>query len=162
MFAKRYTTIRAWIWAFWASYYQWAFSGMLVGCVPLHTAVVAMQLQLKTVYGSNNNELAPEVYRRHEAVAQYCRKRVKKMDLKLWWDDNHAHLNSASVTAIRVPDNTTWEELDQKLRQEGVVFGGSDGQTVNALFRIGHMGTQADLETVTYALDVLEKTVSQQ
>lgn len=82
-----------------------------------------MQLQLKTVYGTHN-ELAPGVYKRHEEVAQYCRERVKKMGLKLWWDDHQTAFNSPSVTAIRVPENTTWEELDQKLREEGVIFGG--------------------------------------
>lgn len=82
-----------------------------------------MQLQLKTVYGTHN-ELAPGVYKRHEEVAQYCRERVKKMGLKLWWDDQHVVFNSPSVTAIRVPADTTWEELDQKLRKEGVILGG--------------------------------------
>ncbi|KAF9933305.1 hypothetical protein FBU30_005889 [Linnemannia zychae] len=127
---------------------------------PLWSALDAMQLQLKTVYGQNN-ELAEKVYKNHAAVAHYCRERVKKMGLKLWWDDEHEYLNSASVTAIHVPENTTWEELDQELRKEGVIFGGSYGQTANALFRIGHMGTQADLTIVSYALDVLEKIISQ-
>lgn len=93
---------------------------------PLWSALDAMQLQLKTVYGADN-KLAAQVYKRHEEVAQYCRERVKKMGLKLWWDSDegkYADLNSASVTAIRVPENTTWEELDQKLRKEGVVLGG--------------------------------------
>ncbi|KAF9145532.1 hypothetical protein BGX30_008324 [Mortierella sp. GBA39] len=127
---------------------------------PLWSALDAMQLQLKTVYGTHN-ELATGVYKRHEEVAQYCRERVKKMGLKLWWDGQHAEFNSPSVTAIRVPEDTTWEELDQKLRKEGVIFGGSYGETANALFRIGHMGTQADMKTVAYALDVLEKIISQ-
>ncbi|KAI7830280.1 pyridoxal phosphate-dependent transferase [Gamsiella multidivaricata] len=127
---------------------------------PLWSALDALNLQLKTVYGENN-EHAEEVYARHERVAEYCRERVQKMGLRLWWDNEHASLGSASVTAIRVPENTTWEELDQKLRKDGVIFGGSYGQTANALFRIGHMGTQADMETVTYALDVLERIVAQ-
>ncbi|KAF9149753.1 hypothetical protein BG015_008429 [Linnemannia schmuckeri] len=127
---------------------------------PLWSALDAMQLQLKTIYGAHN-ELTEQVYKRHEEVAQYCRERVKNMGLKLWWDDQYAGFNSPSVTAIRVPENTTWEELDQKLRKEGVVFGGSYGETANALFRVGHMGTQADMKTVTYALDVLEKVISQ-
>ncbi|KAF9128550.1 hypothetical protein BGW39_004967 [Mortierella sp. 14UC] len=127
---------------------------------PLWSALDAMQFQFKTIYGPNS-EFAENVYKRHADVAQYCRDRVRKMGLKLWWDKEYEALNSASVTAIRVPENTTWEALDQKLRKEGVIFGGSYGQTANALFRIGHMGTQADLKTVTYALDVLEKVISQ-
>ncbi|KAF9115459.1 hypothetical protein BGX27_007712 [Mortierella sp. AM989] len=127
---------------------------------PLWSALDALNVQLKTVFGENN-ERVQEVYDRHEKVAKYCRERVQSMGLTLWWDKEHATLSSASVTAIRVPENTTWEELDKKLRKEGVIFGGSYGQTANALFRVGHMGSQADLETVTYALDVLEKIVAQ-
>ncbi|KAF9984987.1 hypothetical protein BGZ65_012014 [Modicella reniformis] len=126
---------------------------------PLWSALDALNLQLKTVFGKNN-EHAQNVYDRHSNVAQYCRDRISKMGLRLWWDQKHLYMNSASVTAVRVPEGTTWEELDKKLRQHGVVFGGSYGQTANALFRIGHMGSQADLETVTYALDVLEKIVT--
>ncbi|KAI1320601.1 hypothetical protein EDD11_000123 [Mortierella claussenii] len=129
---------------------------------PLWSALDAMNVQLKTIYG-DNNEKVQQVYDRHTQVAQYCRERVQKMGLRLWWEEReYASLSSASVTAIRVPENTTWEMLDQKLRKEGVVFGGSYGQTANALFRIGHMGSQADLITVKYALDVLERIVGQQ
>ncbi|KAF9438941.1 hypothetical protein BGZ76_002604 [Entomortierella beljakovae] len=117
---------------------------------PLWSALDAFDYQLKTTYGENN-ELVQQVYDRHEQVAKYCRERVQKMGLTLWWDKEHASLSSPSVTAIRVPDNTTWEELNKKLRKEGVVFGG----------RVGHMGSQANLETVAYAMDVLEKIVNQ-
>ncbi|KAG0346589.1 hypothetical protein BG004_001343 [Podila humilis] len=125
---------------------------------PLWSGLDALNFQLKTTFGAKS-QLVTKVYDRHEHVAQYCRERIQKMGLTLWWNNEHASLSSASVTAVRVPSNTTWEELDQKLRKEGVVFGGSYGQTANALFRVGHMGSQSDLETVTYALDVLEKIV---
>ncbi|KAG0363898.1 hypothetical protein BG005_003718 [Podila minutissima] len=126
---------------------------------PLWSGLDALNVQLKTTFGAKN-QLVRQVYDRHEEVAQYCRERIQNMGLTLWWNNEHASLSSASVTAVRVPANTTWEALDQKLRKEGVVFGGSYGQTTNALFRVGHMGSQADLETVKYAMDVLEKIVS--
>ncbi|KAG0020674.1 hypothetical protein BGZ82_011531, partial [Podila clonocystis] len=126
---------------------------------PLWSGLDALNVQLKTTFGAKN-QLVRQVYDRHEEVAQYCRERIQNMGLTLWWNNEHVSLSSASVTAVRVPANTTWEALDQKLRKEGVVFGGSYGQTANALFRVGHMGTQADLETVKYAMEVLEKIVS--
>jgi len=43
-----------------------------------------------------------------------------------------------------------------ELRKHGVVFGGSYGKLKDKIFRIGHMGSQADLELVKKALDVLE------
>ncbi|KAG0309099.1 hypothetical protein BGZ98_005211 [Dissophora globulifera] len=127
---------------------------------PLWSALDALNLRLKTMYGPDH-ELAPSVYAQHEEVAHYCRERIRKMGLKLWWDTKHSSLSSPSVTAIHVPDNTTWRELDAKLRKEGVILGGSYGQTANKLFRVGHMGSQADMETIQYALDVLEKVISE-
>ncbi|KAF9426469.1 hypothetical protein BGZ94_006479 [Podila epigama] len=125
---------------------------------PLWSGLDALNVQLKTTYGEES-QLTNEVYARHETVAQYCRERIQKMGLSLWWSDELVSLNSAVATAVRVPSNTTWEVLDEKLRKEGVIFGGSFGETANAIFRIGHMGTQADMETVRYALDVLERIV---
>ncbi|KAG0251020.1 hypothetical protein BG011_007903 [Mortierella polycephala] len=127
---------------------------------PLWSSLDALHVQLKTTFGERN-ERVQEVYERHEKVAKYCRDRIRKMGLTLWWDEDLSSLSAASVTAIRVPANTTWEVLDKKLRKEGVIMGGSYGQTENALFRIGHMGSQADLQIVSYALDVLEKIVNQ-
>ncbi|KAF9951059.1 hypothetical protein BGZ70_001133 [Mortierella alpina] len=136
--------------------------GNMFPYTPLWSGLDALNVQLKTIFGAKA-QLAQSVYEKHEAVAKYCRERVQKMGLTLWWDqDGTRSLNSASVTAIRVPKSTTWEQLDMKLRKEGVLFGGSYGHTTNALFRIGHMGSQADLEGVTYALDVLEKVVRQE
>ncbi|KAG0048946.1 hypothetical protein BGZ83_006179 [Gryganskiella cystojenkinii] len=124
---------------------------------PLWSALDALNVQLKTIFGAK--EQVQRVYEKHEEVAKYCRERVKQMGLTLWWREEERY-SSASVTAVRVPDNTTWEELDKKLRKEGVILGGSYGQTANALFRIGHMGSQADITTVKYALDALERIVS--
>ncbi|KAF9970585.1 hypothetical protein BGZ73_006703 [Actinomortierella ambigua] len=122
---------------------------------PLWSALDALDIQLKSMYGENN-EKAESVYERHAEAAAHCREAVKKMGLKLWWSDELEWMNSPTVTSIRVPENTTWRELDAKLRARGVVCGGSYGETTNALFRIGHMGTQTDRAALDYALSTLE------
>lgn len=96
-------------------------------------------------------------YKRHEEVAQYCRDRLKKMGLKLF--PKLESSSSPTVTAVYVPDGWTWKDLDAKLREKGVVFGGSYGELKNKIFRIGHMGTQADMELVKKAMDVLEEVL---
>ncbi|KAF9580960.1 hypothetical protein BGW38_002197, partial [Lunasporangiospora selenospora] len=121
---------------------------------PLWSALDALDLHLKTVYGENC-EKTQDVYEQHESVAAYCQHRIRKMGLKLWWDKacdgEFQYMSSPSVTAVCVPESTTWEELDGKLRRHGVIFGG----------RVGHMGSQAGMDIVRYAMDVLEATVSQ-
>lgn len=50
--------------------------------------------------------------------------------------------NSPTVTAVYVPENWTWEELDKALRVHGMVVAGSYGKLTGKIFRIGHMGYQ--------------------
>lgn len=98
-----------------------------------------------------------KVIARHGKVAEYCRSRVEKMGLKLY--PVFDAIPSPTVTAVYVPGHITWQELDARLRREGVVVGGNYGCLANEVFRIGHMGTQANINLVKEALDVLEKAV---
>ena len=94
---------------------------------------------------------------RHEKVAEYCRERIEEMGLRLYPVADA--VPSPTVTAVYVPENMTWEELDARLRDRGVVMGGNYGCLAGEVFRIGHMGSQANLNLVKEALDVLEEIV---
>jgi aspartate aminotransferase-like enzyme len=59
-----------------------------------------------------------------------------------------------------VPDGISWQEFDARLRRRGLVAGGSYGSIAGKVFRLGHMGTQADPGLVQQALDVLEKELA--
>ncbi len=93
------------------------------------------------------------VLRRHADVAAYCRERLRRMGLALYQRDES--LASPTVTAVRVPEGITWEALDARLRERGVVVGGSWDELSGHVFRIGHMGSQADRALVEAGLDAL-------
>lgn len=97
------------------------------------------------------------VIERHEKVAEYCRERIEEMGLRLYPVADA--VPSPTVTAVYVPENMTWEELDARLRDRGVVMGGNYGCLAGEVFRIGHMGSQANLNLIKEALDVLEEIV---
>jgi aspartate aminotransferase-like enzyme len=101
------------------------------------------------------HEGLPLVYQRHKLVANYCREQLKKIGYKLFVEP--PHIASPTVTAVHVPDGVSWQEFDQKLREHGLVVGGSYGPLAGKVFRIGHMGSQADMSLIHQALDVLEK-----
>lgn len=96
-----------------------------------------------------------KVIARHEKVAAYCRQRVAEMGLKLF--PAFDAVPSPTVTAVYVPGKMSWKKLDASLREDGVVFGGNYGCLAGKVFRIGHMGTQADFDLVKRALDILER-----
>ena len=93
------------------------------------------------------------VYRRHETVAACCRSRLHALNVALWPESED--ISSPTVTAAVVPDGWTWGRLDRELRKQGMAVGGSYGPLANKVFRIGHMGSQADMQLVAKGMDVL-------
>jgi aspartate aminotransferase-like enzyme len=53
----------------------------------------------------------------------------------------------------------SWADFDTALRNRGLVVGGSYGQLAGKVFRLGHMGSQAEKKLVRRALDVIAETL---
>ena len=97
------------------------------------------------------------VFRRHTEVAAYCRNRLREMGVELF--PVKEEICSPTVTAAKVPAGWTWPDLDQALRQRGMVIGGSYGPLADKVFRIGHMGSQAKQELVEKGMNILEEVL---
>jgi aspartate aminotransferase-like enzyme len=104
------------------------------------------------------NEGLSNSFSRHKENAQYCRKEITQMGLTLFPSSNATP--SPTVTAINVPQGISWREFDATLRQQGLVVAGSYGPLTDKVFRLGHMGTQADTDLVAQALDVIGKVLT--
>ncbi|KIO44168.1 MULTISPECIES: pyridoxal-phosphate-dependent aminotransferase family protein [Sanguibacteroides] len=94
---------------------------------------------------------------RHHTVAEYCRGRIKEMGLKLYPLEDA--ICSPTVTAVYVPEHMTWEKLDSELRLQNMVVGGNYSCLAGKVFRIGHMGSQANMNLVKEAMDILETVI---
>ncbi len=103
------------------------------------------------------NEELSNCYVRHDEVAEFCRKKITEMGLSLFPAPDA--VPSPTVTAVNVPDGIVWPEFDLRLRQHGLVVGGSYGPMAGKIFRIGHMGSQANMELVEQALNIIENVV---
>jgi aspartate aminotransferase-like enzyme len=113
-------------------------------------ALQALNLSLRRLF----DEGLERSFARHDEVARYCRGRLSAMDVVLY--PKSEELCSPTVTAALVPSVWTWSELDGELRSRGMVVGGSYGALAGKVFRIGHMGSQADMELVKRGMDILE------
>lgn len=98
-------------------------------------------------------------FKRHEWVASYCREQLKAIGFELFVDS--PFIPSPTVTAVKVPEGITWQDFDRKLRAEGLVVGGSYGPLAGKVFRLGHMGSQANMPLMHQALAVLEKVLKE-
>jgi len=102
-------------------------------------------------------ERLENVYARHEETAALCRRRAQAMGLDLYPIDEQAC--SPTVTALRVPEGITWHQLNAALRERGMVVAGSLGPLAGNVFRIGHMGSQADPDLIARGMNILEETL---
>lgn len=93
------------------------------------------------------------VFARHAQVASFCREKILTLGLELF--PKNMLSSAPTVTAIKIPPNILWQDLNKKLRQEGVIFAGSYGILANKVMRIGHMGTQANKKLVNAAIRTL-------
>jgi aspartate aminotransferase-like enzyme len=93
-------------------------------------------------------------FRRHADVAAFCRKRLTEIGYTLF--PAPGAVPAPTVTAVNVPEGIAWSEFDQRLRLHGLVAGGSYGPIAGKVFRLGHMGTQADMGLMEQVLGVLE------
>ncbi len=98
-------------------------------------------------------------FERHTMIAEYCRQRLTEIGYQLF--PAPSAIPSPTVTAVYVPDGITWKEFDRKLRQRGLAVGGSYGPLAGRVFRLGHMGTQANRELVDQALNILEDVLDE-
>jgi aspartate aminotransferase-like enzyme len=96
-------------------------------------------------------------FQRHEEVARFCRKHIREMGLRLFPAADA--VSAPTVTAVNVPQGITWTDFDANLRRQGLVVAGSYGPLADKVFRIGHMGTQADMNLMAQALEVIQKSL---
>lgn len=103
------------------------------------------------------SEGLPACFERHTTVAAVCRRRLSEMGITLF--PAPAAVPSPTVTAAYLPTGVSWKDFDGRLREGGLVVGGSYGELAGKIFRLGHMGTQADKELVERALQVIQDSI---
>lgn len=96
-------------------------------------------------------------FKRHEDLAKYTRNRLTRMGLELY--PASSAVQSPTVTAVNVPAGVSWEDFDARLRSKGLVVGGNYGPLARKVFRLGHMGSQADKALIDEACDIIEEVL---
>lgn len=118
-------------------------------------ALAGLQISLQRLFA----EGLEHVYQRHSAVAAYCRQRLQALGITLW--PATEAIAAPTVTAAHLPAGWDWPTFDRALRTHGVVVGGNYGPLAGKVFRVGHMGTQADQALVQRGMDVVEHIINE-
>jgi aspartate aminotransferase-like enzyme len=96
-------------------------------------------------------------YARHERVAEQIRQGLQALGISLY--PAAGAIPAPTVTAAWLPDGWEWRAFDRALREHGLAVGGNWGKLHGKVFRLGHMGTQADEDLAARALDVIERVL---
>ncbi|MBR0202822.1 MAG: alanine--glyoxylate aminotransferase family protein, partial [Synergistaceae bacterium] len=67
---------------------------------------------------------------------------------------------SPTDSAFYIPERITWPEFDSALREKGLALGGNYGSLSGKVFRVGHMGSQADINLVREGMRIIKQVIS--
>lgn len=102
-------------------------------------------------------EGAEAVFSRHEAVARQCREGLASLGIDCFPLPEAD--SSPTVTAALVPGQYSWKAWQKRLRDRGLIVAGSFGPMHGKVFRLGHMGLQADPVLMEKALAVIAEAL---
>jgi len=98
------------------------------------------------------------VLSRHQQVAQYCRRKVREIGLKVW--PLKDEFCSPTVTAIELPESVSDSLLIEDIaKSRGILIGGGYKELKGRVLRIGHMGYQAQISFMAATMEALEDSL---
>ncbi|MBQ4132490.1 MAG: alanine--glyoxylate aminotransferase family protein [Desulfovibrionaceae bacterium] len=98
-------------------------------------------------------------FARHRQVAEMCRAGLLELGISLFPEEGA--VQSPTVTAAYIPSGYNFKTWQAALRERGLVAGGSFGPMLDKVFRLGHMGTQADAGQMRRALTAIEDVLKE-
>lgn len=116
-------------------------------------------MPISDIYGLRvafeNIEKDKEMLTRHAVIGNACRKAVQKAGLKLHLESGFSN----TVTVFDVPEGTAAKEILDIMRNEhNIMLAGSFDSLAGQVIRIGHMGSNANVEDMTETMEALDQT----
>ncbi len=94
--------------------------------------------------------------KRHHQMGEIIRESMKAMGLELFAKEGYY---SNTVTAVKIPQSISWEELNKTIRKLGLIVAGGQGSMKGKIFRVGHMNIVGSRE-VLLAISVIETALN--
>lgn len=119
-------------------------------------------MPISDIYGLrvafDNIEKDNEMIHRHRTIGEACRKTIVECGLKLHLDSGFSN----TVTVFDVPVGTSANEiLDIMKNKHEIMLAGSFGELSNRVIRIGHMGTNANVQDMKETMGALNDTLKE-
>ena len=117
-------------------------------------------MPISDIYGLraafDNIKADTEMLKRHEVIANACRKAITEAGLKLHLESGFSN----TVTVFDVPKETTAGDILKIMREDyNIMLAGSFDELAGHVIRIGHMGSNANLDDMKETMDALNETL---
>ena len=117
-------------------------------------------MPISDIYGLraafDNIKADTEMLKRHEVIANACRKAITEAGLKLHLESGFSN----TVTVFDVPKETTAGDILKVMREDyNIMLVGSFDELAGQVIRIGHMGSNANLDDMKETMDALNETL---
>jgi alanine-glyoxylate transaminase / serine-glyoxylate transaminase / serine-pyruvate transaminase len=123
-----------------------------------HTAPILHIYALHEAFRGALEEGLENRFQRHTDAGGYLQAEVKNRGMDLLADPEY---QLAQLTAVRVPEGVDGKEVQTRvLREHGIEIGGGLGPDAPAMWRIGLMGQNAQVETADRVLDALDAVLA--
>ncbi len=124
-----------------------------------HTAPILHIYALHEVLRQTLSEGLEQRWARHDEAGRHLQSRAAGAGFELLAEPEH---QLAPLTAIRVPEGVDGKAAQRALLEEGIEVGGGLGPDAPAIWRVGLMGPNANIETADRVLDALTSAVQSQ
>ena len=113
--------------------------------MPIHI-IYALDKAVSLILDDNYTE-------RHNRIASAIRYAINKAGLEIYAESGFSN----TVTAVNVPPQTSFEEIQKYILEDfGILVGGSFGYLSGKVIRIGHMGENCKYENMSLMLKALD------
>ncbi len=120
---------------------------------PYWNGVAALNASIKHLL----NEGLENVFARHDAIASSCRQGLIDLGIKLWPDEKA--IPAPTVTTAHIPQGFTWKTWQKTLLDNGITVGCGFAALDGKIFRLGHMGSQANVKLLEKVLNIIAKVI---
>jgi aspartate aminotransferase-like enzyme len=120
------------------------------------TPAVAVMFQLDVALGLLAEEGPEAVFARHAACGAAMRAGIDAIGLDLVAEPGR---ESATVTAVWLPDKVEWKAFNADLKARGLMIAGGQGRLKDRIMRIGHLGDISP-DDVLATIGVLEEVTA--
>jgi aspartate aminotransferase-like enzyme len=98
-----------------------------------------------------------KIYKNHEDVSKFIKGRIEAMGLELY--AKYPQTASHMVTTVKLPKHVKWHHWNEKLLESGFLCSVGCGNLKKQVFRIGHLGIQANMKKAKSGMEIIEKVL---